>query len=86
MAQNSGVVRRIDDLGRIVIPKEYRNSIGIKDGEPLEMTIDGGKIVIGKYSKSCVFCGEVAQDHTLLGKPVCSKCRNHLREQVLGIG
>jgi len=86
VAKNSGVVRAVDDIGRIVIPKEYRTSLGISDGENLEMTLKGDKIEIRKYSKSCVFCGDIADEFILLSKPICGKCRQTLREQVQGIG
>lgn len=48
---NSGITRRIDELGRIVIPKEMRYNLGIRDGEPLEVYIEDNKIVIKKYSQ-----------------------------------
>lgn len=45
----TGIVRRIDDLGRIVIPKEIRRTHGIKEGEPLELFVDGSSIIFRKY-------------------------------------
>lgn len=86
MAKNSGIVRCIDDLGRIVVPREYRSSLGIKDGDSLEMTLKGDTITLSRYSKSCTFCENIAEEYMLLGKPICAKCRNKLREQVAGIG
>ena len=47
--KSTGIVRRIDDLGRIVIPKEIRRTHGIKEGDPMEICIDGNKIVLQKY-------------------------------------
>ena len=46
----TGIVRRIDDLGRIVIPKEIRNNLGIKEGDPMELFVDGDTICFQKYS------------------------------------
>lgn len=48
----TGIVRRIDDLGRIVIPKEIRRNIGLQEGEPMEMFLDGNNIVLSKYKVS----------------------------------
>ena len=48
----TGIVRRIDDLGRIVVPREFRQSLKIKDGQPLEMVVIGGLIIIGKVDES----------------------------------
>jgi stage V sporulation protein T len=46
----TGIVRRIDDLGRVVVPKEIRNTLGIKEGDPLELYVDGDVICFKKYS------------------------------------
>lgn len=45
----TGIVRRIDDLGRVVIPKEIRRTLGIEEGDPLEIFVNGGQVVIQKY-------------------------------------
>lgn len=86
MAKNSGVVRTIDDAGRIAIPKEFRNSMGVLDGDKMEMTIDGDRVIVTRYSESCVYCGSIAEEFKILGRPICASCRNKLREQVQGIG
>ena len=49
--QKSGITRRIDELGRIVVPKEIRYNLGIRDGEPLEIFVEDNGILIKKYSK-----------------------------------
>lgn len=49
--KNSGITRRIDELGRIVVPKELRNNLGIRDGEPLEIYTENNAIIIKKYSR-----------------------------------
>ena len=48
----SGIIRRIDDLGRIVIPKEIRKAIGVKEGDPLELCFDGDRLYLEKYVPS----------------------------------
>ena len=55
---NTGMIRRIDELGRIVIPIEIRNRFDIKEKDPMEIYVDDGSIVIKKYEPNCLFCGE----------------------------
>ena len=56
----TGIVRRIDELGRVVIPKEVRRTIGIKDQDPLEIFLGNeGEVMLKKYQPGCVFCGEI---------------------------
>ena len=50
--KSTGIVRRIDDLGRVVIPKEIRRTLGVKEGDPLEIGVDGDKVVLWKYFPS----------------------------------
>lgn len=69
-----GVVRRIDQLGRLVIPKEIRRRIGADDFAPMEMfTQNTNEVVIRLYQPDCIFCGEeaTAEFH---GKNICNKC------------
>ncbi|PPB10876.1 AbrB/MazE/SpoVT family DNA-binding domain-containing protein [Brevibacillus laterosporus] len=70
-----GIVRKIDDLGRIVLPKELRDSNGLPSGTPMEMFVDGDRIVLRKYEPGCVLCGSV-QDLEMhkSGKLVCKSC------------
>ncbi|SFU39609.1 AbrB/MazE/SpoVT family DNA-binding domain-containing protein [Alicyclobacillus macrosporangiidus] len=74
-----GVVRRIDDLGRLVIPKEVRRALGFNEGDPMEIFVDGERVIIRRYERGCVFCGEATDDmQTLAGKLVCGSCVNEL--------
>ncbi|MDX1806559.1 MAG: AbrB/MazE/SpoVT family DNA-binding domain-containing protein [Paenisporosarcina sp.] len=76
----TGIVRRIDDLGRVVIPKEIRNSFDIKEGEPLEIfTNENNQIVLKKYNPGCHECGNV--ESTLHGNKIklCTSCINKLK-------
>lgn len=47
---HTGIIRRVDDLGRIVIPKEIRHKAGIKEGEPMEINVQGSSIILTKYN------------------------------------
>ncbi|AHN22724.1 AbrB/MazE/SpoVT family DNA-binding domain-containing protein [Lysinibacillus varians] len=65
-----GLVRRIDDLGRVVIPKEIRRTLGIEDGNPLEIFVEGDQIIIKKHmaNMTCAVTGEVSDNNfSLLG-------------------
>lgn len=71
----TGIVRRIDELGRVVIPMELRKTLGIGEKDALEIFTDEEKrIILRKYEPGCTFCG----DHEIKvyhgGKPICNKC------------
>lgn len=72
----TGIVRRTDDLGRIVLPKELRDTLGIKNGDPLEVFVEGERIVLKKYAPGCVLCGNVEREMTSLypEKLICVAC------------
>jgi transcriptional pleiotropic regulator of transition state genes len=76
--KSTGIVRKVDDLGRVVIPKETRKISGISEGTPLEIFIDGDKIVLRKYATGCVFCGEETATN-FKDKLLCHKCKAELR-------
>lgn len=69
-----GIVRRVDDLGRIVIPKELRRSLCIEEGDPLEIYVDVNQVVLKKYEPTCIFCGEGKGIKTFDGKNICPSC------------
>ncbi len=81
--KSTGILRNIDGLGRIVLPKDLRKQYGITPDTPLEIMTDGECIVLRKYKPSgcCELCGEVADDVVLFhGKAVCASCRRALAE------
>ncbi len=53
----TGIVRKVDELGRVVLPIELRNKFDIKVKDPIEIFVDGSSIVLKKYEPNCVFCG-----------------------------
>lgn len=59
----TGIVRRIDDLGRVVMPKELRRTLRIRDGDPLEIYVDGNSVMLKKYAPSTGEIGDFAQDY-----------------------
>ncbi|HSL26057.1 MAG TPA: AbrB/MazE/SpoVT family DNA-binding domain-containing protein [Acidimicrobiia bacterium] len=74
----SGIVRKIDDLGRIVIPAETRRLFNIREGDQLMISIEGTGIVIRKLESTCVFCGRDDEVTPFKGKGICPDCRSQL--------
>ena len=74
MIKSTGIVRKVDELGRIVIPIELRNKFGISEKDPIEIYVDGSSIVLRKYEPNCVFCGASKDLIEYNNKLVCKKC------------
>jgi transcriptional pleiotropic regulator of transition state genes len=72
------IVRKIDDLGRIVVPAETRRLFNIHEGDELEIGVENDSIVIRKLEASCVFCGSVESVSAFKGRGVCGECRHSL--------
>lgn len=76
--KSSGIVRHIDELGRIVVPKEMRKKLGIAACDPVEISSDGDRIIITKYSPVCHFCGSTEGITEFKEKNICSECISEL--------
>lgn len=74
----TGIVRKVDKLGRFVLPSEVRKIQGIKEGTPMELFLDGTDIILKKYDPACVFCGESRGVVLFRDKLVCNKCVSDL--------
>jgi transcriptional pleiotropic regulator of transition state genes len=74
-----GIVRKVDDLGRIVLPRELRKVLEIKERDSLEIFVDGNFIMLQKYEPSCVFCGEAENVINYKGKNICKTCIAELK-------
>lgn len=72
------MARKIDDLGRIVLPVELRRLHGIQTGDSLEISVDGDAIVLRKLSPGCIFCGETDGLSSFRDRSVCRDCRDDL--------
>ena len=79
--KSTGVVRKIDEMGRIVIPMEIRKTLSIEDRDSLEIFVDNDNIIFRKYQPDCIFCGDCENIQFYLGKRVCGKCIERLKEQ-----
>ena len=78
--KSTGIVRKLDQLVRIVIQKELRTTFDIKETDPNEIFVDGTDIVLRKYQQSCVFCGEADNLVEFNGKVVCASCLKKLKK------
>ena len=76
----SGIIRNVDPLGRVVIPKEIRKVMGINEGDPIEIVKVNNDIVMRKYSKGCIFCGSDEGISEFRDALVCEECKGVLRE------
>ncbi|ERI10832.1 AbrB/MazE/SpoVT family DNA-binding domain-containing protein [Aneurinibacillus aneurinilyticus] len=74
-----GIVRKIDNLGRIVFPIEVRNKLGIQIGDSLEIFVDGEQIVFKKYAPGCLFCNSISRIVEYEGKKICDSCLRELK-------
>ena len=80
--KSTGIVRSIDELGRIVIPKEYRTMQGIADKDPVEMTLEGDAVIIRKYSKVCLLCSGDGELTEFKGKSICYDCIAKIKNEL----
>ncbi len=69
-----GMIRKVDDLGRIVIPAEIRQAMELSKGDPVEMFLQEDQLVLRKFVPSCIFCGGVEGLVTYSGKNICGNC------------
>lgn len=79
--KSTGIVRKVDELGRVVIPIELRRTLGIEEKDALEIYVDSEKIILKKYEPACVFCGNAIDITHFKGKNVCRECAQAMGEQ-----
>ncbi len=77
--QSAGIVRKLDQLGRIVLPMELRRNLDITPKDDIEIYVSVEGIVLRKYRPACIFCGETDNVMTLQDKLVCENCLNELK-------
>ncbi len=76
----SGISRRIDELGRIVIPSETRRLLNIAPGDQLTFATNGNGVVIRKLTATCTFCGSAEAVSAFRGKGLCQSCRTEISD------
>lgn len=78
--KSTGIVRKVDTLGRVVIPIELRRTLDIKEEDSLEIYVDGDRVILRKYVPGCLFCGQANHFIHLSGKNVCKACISILKD------
>lgn len=77
----TGIVRNVDPLGRIVIPKEIRNNFNLQINDPVEIFVnDDDEIVLKKYEPACIFCDGTEDIVVYNGKQICKHCVTRLSD------
>ena len=79
--KSTGVVRKIDELGRIVLPISIRHNLGIGEHDPVEIFMDGDRIILQKHQPACIFCESAEEVVFYNGKRICSKCLENIKRQ-----
>lgn len=77
--KSTGIVRKVDELGRIVLPIELRRTLDIAEKDAIEIYVEGTSIILKKYQPSCIFCGESKKVTDFKGKNICAKCLRELQ-------
>ena len=80
MIKSTGITRKVDELGRIVIPMELRNKLGIIERDEIEIFVDGSSIILKKYNPNCIFCGNNKDLYSYNDKLICSKCKSNVEK------
>ena len=78
--KSTGIIRKVDDLGRIVLPIELRRTLDIVERDELEIYMENDQIVLRKYEPSCVFCGADRRLVLYAGKNICRDCVKEMAE------
>ena len=76
--KSTGIVRKVDELGRIVLPKELRMTLNINEKDALEIFVDNSMIILKKYEPACMFCGSMDNITNFKGHNVCESCARKL--------
>ena len=72
--KSTGIVRKIDELGRMVVPKEIRDTMGIEKNDPMEFFVEGDRIIVTKYFEGCSLCGNTENLNDYKDKKLCTDC------------
>ena len=81
--KSTGIVRKVDELGRIVLPIELRRTLDIAEKDSLDIYVDGSQIILKKYEPSCIFCGDARNVVNYKGKNICTSCLNEMKDLAL---
>ena len=76
--KSTGIVRKVDELGRVVLPIELRRTLDIELRSPLEIYVEGDMVILKKYAPACIFCGETKEAIDFRNKIICRDCQKEL--------
>ncbi len=76
----AGVVRKVDQLGRIVLPKSLRKRYQMNEGDPVEILVQGDHIILERYRPKCVFCGSVEEVNEFKERLICAQCQSDMTD------
>ena len=78
--KSTGIVRKVDELGRIVLPIELRRTLEIAERDSLEIYVEGSTIILKKYEPACIFCGDAQDVVNYKGRNICKKCLDEMKK------
>ena len=76
--KSTAIIRKVDELGRVVIPIELRNTLKIAEKDPIEIFVEGTSIILKKHESTCIFCGSTKKLLTYKDKLICEKCAKQI--------
>ena len=76
----TGIVRKVDELGRVVLPIELRRNLDINEKDALEIYVDGNTVILKKYEPDCIFCGNAKDIVNFKGKNICASCLKEMKK------
>ena len=79
--KTTGIIRRVDELGRFVIPKELRRLLHMDCGDKVEISVDGESIILKSFQPYCIFCGSGESISTFKGKNICAACLELIKSE-----
>lgn len=80
--KSTGIVRKVDELGRIVLPSELRKLLTINIKDPVEIYVSGESIILKKYIPACIFCDRASEIISFKGKNICKKCLEQMKNNI----
>ena len=80
--KSTGIVRKVDELGRFVLPIELRRTLGIEEKDRIEIFVDGESIILRKYQPACIFCDNAKDIINYKGKNICPDCIRAMNEKL----
>ncbi|MEI6131497.1 MAG: AbrB/MazE/SpoVT family DNA-binding domain-containing protein [Bacillota bacterium] len=78
--KSTGIVRRVDELGRVVLPIELRRTLDINEKDALEIYVEGNTVILKKYEPACIYCQDARDVKNFKGKLICKNCVEEIKK------